>query len=59
MLVSVIFSIIYLYAWYMNGTNNTKFDLPALISAYSWIAGFLGYVHTVNSGLNSKIGEKL
>jgi len=50
-----IFIIVWMTAWVLNGLKKTEFDLTQLRDLFVFVLG----KYTVDSGLNSKVGESL
>ncbi len=53
---TMVFVIIWLSAWVMNGIMNTLFDLDRLLELYAWLMTQLNVTHAVNSIWNSPKG---
>lgn len=56
---TLLFVVLYLAGWFYNATNGTKFDLNQLKDLYLFVAGQLTLKYGIDSGLNSKIGERI
>lgn len=55
---SLLFVAIYLVAWYQNAVHGTKFILKELVELYAFVQAQLTIKYGIDSGLNSKRGER-
>lgn len=53
---TVIFIMLWLGAWIMNGLENTQFDLIQLRDTYVWLMTQLNATHAINSIWNTPKG---